>query len=500
MGKGDVLHPRNLTKYDLVFVGGRVIDPESKLDKVLNVGIVSGQIGAVTSECIHGRETIDARGLVVAPGFIDMHSHGLGLAEQRLQALDGVTTSLELECGSPSINAAYAKAGLEGRVLNYGFSASWAGVRMQVMANFPKDTSSGDVLASLGSTEWRRTGNGPEVRKVLEVLEEQLVDGGIGVGILLGYSPYTDPGELVRVSRLAAQLDVPTYTHARPLIEQDPDVTIDGAQEIAELAASTGAHMHYCHINSTSNQYLDRVWAVLEIARAEGARVTAEAYPYGSGMTVVGADSLAPEKLSAFELEVSDLIYSRTGKHIASILELERLRRVDPGGLVFEQYFDDDAAGADRVASIISRADWAVVSDAMPLVWNGPKDPSMWPLPDYAITHPRSAGTFGRALRLVLRGPQRLSLLEMVGKFTLQPARIIESAAPMMRRKGRVQVGCDADLTVFDPALVTDMATYVNTTIPSRGFEFVLVNGVFVVKNGELQLDVRPGQAIRNRL
>jgi len=487
----------NTGNYDVVIEGGRVIDPESGLDDLRNIGIVGGEIRAITTSGLLGRKKIDARGLIIVPGLIDMHSHALDLAGQRLQAMDGVTTALELECGAPDVGSAYAEAAQDGRLINYGYSASWAGVRMHVMAGEDRAATSGHVLATLGSHRWKRDARLGEHVKMRDLLENQLRDGALGIGILLGYSPYADPYEMIDVARLAQEHGLPTFTHARPLVEQDSSVPVDGAREIAEIAASTGAHMHYCHINSTSNQHIDRACIVLDAATAEGARITAESYPYGAGMTVVGAESLRPETLSAYELEVTDIIYSKTGRALTSLEELAELRRVDPGGLVFERYFDEQAS-PNRLARMLAPDDWAVVSDAMPLVWNGPRNETQWPLPAHATTHPRSAGTFGRTLKLALTGAIGLTLGQAVSKCTLQPASILEAASPAMRRKGRLQVGCDADITILDPEAVTDRATYINTTLPSQGFRHVLVGGVSVVQDGELQMDVRPGRPVRN--
>jgi len=487
----------NAIDYDIVIEGGRVIDPESGLDALRNIGIVGNEIRAIATSELRGRKKIDARDLIVVPGLIDMHSHALDLAGQRLQAMDGVTTALELESGVPDVASAYAEAAQDGRLINYGYSASWAGVRMHVMAGESRNATSRQILEKLGAERWKRDAMPSERAKMRDLLENQLQGGALGIGILLGYSPYADPSEMIDVARLAQENGLPTFTHARPLVEQDPSVPVDGAREIAEIAASTGAHMHYCHINSTSNQHIDRACQVIDGAIAEGARITAESYPYGAGMTVVGAQSLHPETLSAYELEATDIIYSRTGRALSSLEELAELRRVDPGGLVFERYFDEETS-PHRLSRMLSPKDWAVVSDAMPLVWNGRQDDTQWPIPARAITHPRSAGTFGRTLKLALKGSLGLTLGEAVSKCTLQPATILEATSPAMRRKGRLQVGCDADITIFDPQVVSDQATYRNTTRTSRGFSHVLVGGVLVVHEGNLQMDMRPGRPVRN--
>src|SRR6185437_10204766 len=105
----------------------------------------------------------------------------------------------------------------------------------------------------------------------------------------VGYAPGTAPGEYLRVAALASASGVPTFTHCRDLIEFAPDGPIDGAEEIVRAAGQTGAHMHYCHVNSTTLRHADRVLGLVERAQRAGSRVTTEAYPYGAGMSGIGA-------------------------------------------------------------------------------------------------------------------------------------------------------------------------------------------------------------------
>ena len=487
--------------FDLVLAGGRVIDPDTGLDEHRNVGVIGDRIAAVTRGVITGRRIIDARGKIVGPGFVDLHSHGQAIAETRLQAMDGVTTALELEAGAAPVSTAYARSTAQGRPVNFGFSASWAATRMHVVA--------GDVLRGwpmselnprLGKTAWRAAATAAQTGRLLKLLERDLEDGALGIGIMLGYAPATDPAEFVRVAALAASAGVATYTHARSLVEQDPQVRVDGAEEITRAAAETGAHMHYCHVNSTSTRHLARVQALLGKVRAEGSRVTTEVYPYGAGMTAIGADYFDPQRLHILggSGTPSDVVYARTGETLSSIDRLIELRAIDPGGLAFLKAFDEEKEH-DRLTRIASLSGAVIASDAVPLVCEPGRAfrTTDWPLPDFLRTHPRGAGTFARTLRLAVRETGSLTLSEAIARCSLWPARVVESATPAMRRKGRVQVGCDADLVVFDLATVTDNATYEHTVRPSTGFTWVIVNGIPVVANGELLTSALPGRPVR---
>ncbi|WP_049572517.1 amidohydrolase family protein [Nonomuraea sp. SBT364] len=484
-----------MTGHDLVISRGRVIDPETGLDAVRDIGVSGGTIREVSAEPLAGEARIDATGLTVCPGFVDLHSHSADVAGHRLQALDGVTTVLELEAGSLPVSAAYRAAAEEGRPLNYGFATSWAMARMAVLAGVEPTGRLETLFANIAVDAWQRPASPGQVARIVGLLERDLADGALGIGVLVGYAPRTGPEEYLAVAALAARAGRPTYTHARELVEMDAGTPVDGAEEIVRAAVETGAHMHYCHVNSTSIRHVDRVLGLVERVRAEGARVTTEAYPYGAGMTGVGAAFLAPELLHRRGLTPHSIGLLSTGRRMADAAELHRVRREEPGSAAFVHLLDEDSpAEFAYIRRALSFEDAAVATDAVPLLWRGGGDPArrlQWPLPPDTATHPRTAGTYGRTLRLV-RERGMLGLAEAVRRCTLVPARVAG-----LPRKGRIQPGADADLTVFDPATVTDRATYAATALPSAGFRHVLVGGVPVVRDGDLLPDAFPGTPVR---
>ncbi|HEY1626394.1 MAG TPA: amidohydrolase family protein [Streptosporangiaceae bacterium] len=487
----------------IVLRGGRVIDPESGTDLVADVEITGAEVTRIGTGLPPAGETVDVSGLVVTAGFVDLHSHAGDLAGGRLQVMDGVTTALELEAGATPVAAAYERAALAGRPVNYGFAASWGLARMEAVAGIHLTGDIGAFLASIANPDWQRPATGEQLAALLGRLEADLADGALGIGVLLGYAPRSDPGEYLRVAALAARAGAPVFTHARDLVEMVPGTLADGADEIVRAAAETGAHMHYCHVNSTSQRHVERVLTTIARARQEGARVSTEAYPYGSGMTGIGAAFLAPERLHERGLTAPDLMYAPTGERVASEARLRELRQGDPGGLAIVRTLnEDDPADRALLDRSLDFPGGVIASDAMPLTWTGSgdghhDDPRTWPLPATAITHPRTAGTFARTLRLNRERDPGMPLADVLAKCGLLPARVLEDRVPAMRRKGRLQEGCDADIVVFDPDTVTDQATYTASTRPSTGIAHVLVNGTFVVRGGVLDLAALPGRPVR---
>jgi hypothetical protein len=490
--------------HDLVLRGGRVIDPETGLDGVADVAISGDQITAVGNALGPAPVEVDVSGQVVTAGFIDLHSHTNDIPGLRLRVLDGVTTALELEAGVVPVESAYRQAGAEGRPQNYGFATSWALARMEAVAGLDLHDNI-DFLGNMASPAFQQAASPAQIAAIRDRLAADLADGAIGIGFLLGYSPGTDPQEYLTMAALAAEAGAPTFTHARDLIELAPGALIDGAEEIVRAAGETGAHMHYCHINSTSLRHIDRVLALVGRAQAAGARISTEAYPYGAGMTGIGAAFLAPERLPERDLTPASLTYAPTGEQVASEARLRELRASDPGGLAIIRHLDEEnPADLTVLLRSLTFPGAVVASDAMPLTWPGPRPDAMtWPLPDTAFTHPRTVGTFARAVRMLAGGDDAagrsgpLGLTETLRRCSLRPAELLQEHVPSMRRKGRMQAGCDADIVVFDPAAVTDQATYLRSVRPSTGISHVLVNGTFAVRDASLVTEALPGRPVR---
>lgn len=490
-----------MTRFEVALVGGRVIDPETGLDGIRNVGVAEGRIAAVTAEPLTADRLLDVSGLVVAPGFIDLHSHAQTRTGARLQALDGVTTALELEAGTLPVATTYAAVGA--RPINFGYSASWALARLSVMSSLDWTPTDGHTPIEFfeeaqADPRWGVPASPDELAAILTRLERALDEGAIGIGMLLGYAPATEPAEFAAVAELASRRGVPVFTHSRTMSMVEPASSSDGIREIVAVASATGAHLHVCHLNSTSLRQIEDIRRLVLDAQSRGVRLTTEAYPYGAGSTGIGADFFDPERFSRLGTPTTALTYLPTGERVANLKRLAELRAENPGGLCIIEFLDPGRPEDLRLLlESVTLPGGVIASDAMPLTFpDGRHRGDAWPVHPDATAHPRSAGTFARTLRWLVRELGVFDLTEAIRRMSLGPALLLEDSVPGMRTKGRLQVGADADLVAFDPERVTDLANF-STLTGSTGFRHVLVNGATVVSDDELDTMSDSGRGIR---
>lgn len=450
--------------YDVVIAGGRVIDPESGLDGIRNVGVRDGVVRAVTTEPITGRSRIDAEGLVVAPGFIDLHQHGHDAVALRAKVRDGVTAAFEMEMGVPDVDAWYR--GIEGRApIHFGAAAGHMYHRVSVLTGA---APSWDFPSGEGTT---RRATPAEADSIRRRLEQELRRGALGVGMGIEYTPGAAPWEVLEMFRAAGQFPgAPVHVHVRGT--EPPHHWMETAELFLGVVVS-GAPLHIVHANSSFGSDAPKLFDMIAVARRRGLDVTTEAYPYTASMTSIRAapfddwQTWPDERFARF-------VWPPTGEHLTR--ESFGRYRAQGGVVVIEGMSEDRLrpALASPVAMIAS--DGVLVEGS---------------------AHPRLSGTYARILGRYVREQGLLTLPEALRKMTLMPAQRLEARAPAMRNKGRLRVGADADITVFDPATVLDAATYREPLLPSRGILHVLVGGVAVVQKGVLDTTAAPGRAIR---
>ena len=275
------------TSYDVVIFNGRVMDPETHFDAVANGGIKDGQIAVITKEAIEGAKTIDATGHVIAPGFIDPHAHGQNLGDYRMQAMQGVTTVLELESGELPVSAWYEGQGKKRLPINYGTAAGWTYARIATFTETEPETTIKYFQDAQALTNWKMDLATPEQQeKILNYVKEGLGEGALGIGINAGYAPGYGRKEYFA---LAAERDVATHTHVRYASNLEPQSFYEAVQELIANAAITGAHLHLCHINSTSLKDIESIQGLVDDAFKNNLNITVGAYSWGAASTVIGA-------------------------------------------------------------------------------------------------------------------------------------------------------------------------------------------------------------------
>ncbi len=266
-------------QYDVVVNNGRVIDPESKLDAIRSVGISSGKIAAISATPLTGKTVINAQGLVVSPGFIDLHSHGQTPENYAFKARDGVTTALEMEIGvwpvPPWYAARYGKA-----LINFGATSGHIPARMAVMHD------SGTLLPRDAAV--KRVATAEEHQEILKRVRQGLNEGALGVGLGIAYIPNVSRPDILDLFRLTAEYKTTVYVHMRNGGPVEPGV-IDALQEVIADAAATGASLHVVHITSMGLRETPLCLQMIAGARARGLDVTTEAYPYTAGMTDISS-------------------------------------------------------------------------------------------------------------------------------------------------------------------------------------------------------------------
>ena len=487
----------------LVISGGRVVDPASGMDAVGDVAVLDGKIAAVGTGLSGAERVIDATGLVVAPGFIDLHAHGQSIPADRMQAFDGVTTALDLEAGVMPVASWYRRQAVQGRVLNYGASTNWAFARIGAMTGSNEESSLEAFGRAMRDRRWvENVASETEVVGILNRLENGLNEGGIGIGILNAYAPGAGVQELTAVCQLAKAHEVPTFTHIAYMSRIDPESAAEAYIRLIGYAGATGAHMHICHFNSSSKTDIERCVVLVAKAQEQGLPITVEAYPYGTGSTVLAAAFFSdPEFVERNGTGYDSVQRVTDGRRFRDREELLAAQAEEPAALVLWHILDieNNAHHRDLLDLSVLYPGGAIASDAMP--WSLP-DGSVytgdaWPLPDDASSHPRSAGCFTRFIREWVRERETVSLIEGIRKCSLIPAEILAPSTPAMRAKGRLQAGADADVVVFDFATLTDRAEFSAMNRPSEGVRHLLVSGQPLIADGALDVAVRPGQPVR---
>jgi len=477
--------------FDMIVSGGRVIDPETGLDAVRNIGVRDGRIVQISDAPLDGEVVIDAAGKLVVPGFVDLHTHGTNTLSQQMQLLDGVTTGLELELGTIDIDdlgALYT----DGALMHYGASAGYMSARIlikngiafrnQMTLPLPQNWTGIVTLftyltqgldVALAPT-YQDAATAEEIVAINQALADELDHGALGIGLTLDYmSEAIGDAELRAVFALAAARDVPLFIHIRRGINGDPS----GLREVITLAKETGAPIHICHVTHNAMKNLDLFLAEIKQARAEGVDISVELLPYEAGSTNIGAAVFKRDWQTIFAIDYGDVQRADTGEWFTEET-FKAYQRDVPSGAVIHHYLT-----ADQTRRALADPNMMIVSDLI----------AVQSLDKLVPPHNTA---FTRVLDLFVKQEKIIDLPDAISRMTLKPAQRLEPMAPAFKRKGRLQAGADADIVVLDWDALEHKATYQDPYVPTVGVETVIVGGVVAVQDGELVPDTYAGRLI----
>ena len=464
------------SEYDLVIANGRVIDPETQLDAIRHLGIRDGSISQISQQPLRGNKTIDASGLVVAPGFIDIHSHTPTLLGQQVNLLDGITTQLELEAGSFPVSF-YGEHFRDGAQINYGSSVGHWAVRTKVIEGVDMPyIFAGDKILTMAGPTWVQAATAAQIEQMRLLLNQGLDGGGLGIGVLLDYmTEAVSEAELSMLFEVASERDVPLFVHVRRGYTGDPA----GLVEVIDLALETGAPLFVCHITHNAMGGIGDWLAMIDEANQAGANITTETLSYAAGGTSISADVFRRRDWQAiFDISYQDVQWVATGEWLTKET-WDKYAKEQPTGMVNHHYVKED-----WVETALQWPGMMVSTDALPAI-------------DTSIpTNPNIAGTFSRLLGHYVREREVLSLSDALARSSLYQAQWMEQASPVFKNKGRIQRGADADLVIFDAQTIAANAVYGDPYLKPTGMLHVLVAGELVVQNGLPVEGPAPGQKL----
>lgn len=446
--------------FDRVIRNGRVVDPETGYDGVADVGIDGDRITSISTDALTGKASIDATGLVVAPGFIDVLSYEPNPYGVWYKIADGVTTNLGMHGLNSTAEAFFETYGSDDQRPPVHYGGAFDDPHMRsVVEKLPTRAATGAQLGELQAS-----------------FENAIANGYIGLDVEPEYTPWVTTDEIVALATVAAEHGMPVFSHIRASSPDAPNGGSLGAlDELLQVAERTGAAVHVDHITSMTTHVMAEAIARIDEARAAGLDVTACLYPYDFWATTLASERFADGWQQRFGIDYGDLEVAGTGERLTAS-SFQRYRAQNK--LVAAHAIPED----DVQAAL--RAPWTIIgSDAI--------------LEPGDNNHPRCSGCFTRTLGRYVRDLGVLSLVDALAKMTIQPARRLEARVPALQTKGRLQIGADADITVFDPATVGDRSTIADPAQMAAGVQYVLVGGQLVKEGDTMHEDVRPGQPIR---
>jgi N-acyl-D-amino-acid deacylase len=500
--------------YDILIVNGKIVDGTGNNWYYGNIGVKDGKIVTIGRDITgSSKKTINAKGLIVAPGFIDVHTHLEGDEKSDPNAtnfiLDGVTTCITGNCGSSNTDIAKYFNFIDSLKLSINI-ATLVGhndVRKAVMGRANRD-------ATLG-----------EMRRMEEIVDNAMKDGAVGLSTGLIYIPgtYTKTPEIVTLARIAARYNGVYASHMR----DEGDSVTYAINEALTIGREAGIPVQISHFKLSGQHNWGRskeTVPMIQAARKEGIEVTIDQYPYTASSTSIS--TLLPDEVLA---DGQDSIRARLQRpeikkyvinHILARLKKRKLKHLSYA--VVANYTPDSSYNGKSIEQINlmkgrkhkAKFEAETVIDLMmnggaSAVFHGMSEEDIRRIMQYpfnmfasdatirtfgfGMPHPRGYGTNSRILSKYVREEKVLSLEEAIRRMTSLPAQKFQ-----LKDRGLLREGMAADIVIFDEQQVQDMSTFEKPHAYSRGFHFVIVNGALTVEN-EKHLGVRAGISLKNK-
>ena len=451
----------NATIFDLALNGGYVIDPRNKISSILNIGIKDGKIATLSANLLRAKETLDIRGLTVAPGFVDLHMHEdpyneatdsfeFCIAHSMLRM--GVTTMISGNCGiGPACSAEYIEAvNRKGYPSNIGFLANQE-----------------SLCKAAGYTDKYAPVDEKGLAKMADFLEKELDAGCVGCSMGLEYMPGTDREEILTIMKVVKKKNKLFTVHQR----KDAQYALESVEEVISCAKETGVSLQISHLASMCGfGNMEAILSTIDSARASGQDIGFDVYPYYAFCTYIGSAVFDEGFLANFGLgdegyeKIQATYGPLAGKRFTKETFLAQ-RKEMPDALAVAYVLKED-----EVDRVISHPASIVISDGIYSNRQG---------------HPRGSGAFPKLISEYVRERKLLSLENAIEKITDLPAKRLG-----LTQKGHLTPGADADLVIFNYETIKDGATYEEPLLPPKGIEYVIIGGKIVLKNNTITSEI----------
>jgi N-acyl-D-aspartate/D-glutamate deacylase len=448
--------------YDTVILNGIVMDPETETIKFgYNVGITKDKISIITPKPISGREKIDATGLVVSPGFIDMLAFNMTATAAKYKVTDGVTTCLSMHGCTADFGSFFKSYGKNPPLVNYGGALFAIKLRRELgIGDYSKPTKS-------------------QINRMAERAREEIKKGAIAVAFSPEYYPGTTPEEIRAIMKVAREYNIPTHFHGRYSSVEGEHTGIDTVKEILGYAKELDAPVHFMHLHSCGGTgCMEEALQMINEARSEGYKVTYDIYPYDSWASRLNMARFRGDWQSRFDITYADLQIptKERGLTVNSFAQYK-----SKGALCIAYAMDEQ----EVIAAL--KEDYCMIGSDDAVYTEGG-----------ANSHPRASGTFSRVIGRYSRDLDAFSLMDALQKLTINSAKHLEEVAPAMKSRGRLREGYVADITLFDYFKINDRSTAAAPAVTSSGIPYVIISGQTVLDKKGLHASARSGKPIKS--